>query len=119
MPSYGRRFHKPRLSHEVYPGSWTYLKGSSPFTTDAITYVINYLRHTLKIIIDDNPQVTIFTVGTQIVSGINIYVEFRIHSNPSLDVQALIHEPSLIAPSSNVKRNPIIEHIYATNNKIF
>ena|SRR5437016_2100672 len=116
MSDYGKPFDKPKISPNAYPGAWTYLKGTSSFVARSAEFTLNHMKNSLKYKLVPNMDITLFTAGAQIVSGVNIYLEFRIGIETPLDVQVMLHDPSFIAKEN---RKPSIEKIYVSSKPIW
>lgn len=119
---YGSQFDKPPINTHVYPGSWSPLHNNSSFIIESLEFLLDYIKNTLHYQLQDTVNINLFTSGAQIVSGINIYLEFRIIGSQTIDVQALINDPSVIKNKHDKiesDRKPNIDKIYITDKKIF
>lgn len=119
MPDYGVPFTKPPISPNVYPGSWSPLNDKSPLIVSAIEFTLEYLNKTLNYKMPDNLQVQLFTAGTQVVSGLNIYLELRIKGEETWDVQTILHDPAVIRIHNGAPSKAGIHKIYATTKRLF
>jgi hypothetical protein len=116
MADYGQPFTKPKIASNAIPGAWNYLKGTSSFVNRSAEFTLNHLRNKLHYKLPPNVDVTLFTAGTQIVSGINVYLEFRVNSDIPLDVQVMLHDPSFIAKTGH---EPSIDKLYVSSKPVW
>lgn len=116
MTEYGKPFPKPKIASSAIPGAWNYLKGTSSFVNKSTEFTLNHLKNKLHYKLPSDVPITLFTAGAQIVSGINVYLEFRINSNTPFDVQVMLHDPSFIAKSNH---EPSIDKLYVSSKPIW
>ncbi len=116
---YGVPFSKPPIRKTTIPGGWTILDSDSPILKNAIEYVLSYIKNTLHIILADKIKIKIFTCASQVVMGLNIYIEFRLYSeNITLDIQTVVCEHIIFDNDSKNLNESDIKNIYITT-KLF
>lgn len=116
MTDYGKPFPKPKIASTAIPGAWNYLKGTSSFVSKSTEFTLNHLRNKLHYKLPQNVGITLFTAGAQIVSGINVYLEFRTIGDEPLDIQVMLHDPSFIAKTGH---EPSIDKLYVSSKQIW
>lgn len=116
MVNFGNKFHAPAISNNSYPGSWTFLKGDSHFVASAAAMVLNHLSQNLNYSVPSPTSIIIHKAGSQIVSGIKVYLEMTIPES-KMDVQALIYHPSFILHEQSSEAK--VEKIFASSTPIF
>jgi len=95
MSNHGTKFNAPKFSTIAYPGGWSLLKGDSRFVAGATAMVLDHMAQDLHYSVPSPSSVTIYKAGSQIVSGIKIYLEMHI-TKLEMYVQALIYHPSFM-----------------------
>ena len=116
MLDHGIRFNSPKISSNTYPGGWTFLKGDSSFVASATSMVLDYIVQNLHYPVPSPSSVTIHKAGSQIVSGIKIYLEMSINQ-PNINVQALIYHPSFMLHEKSSEAK--VEKIFISSKDIF
>lgn len=112
---YGSPFNKPNIKSTTIPGGWTPLNNKSKFIISGVEYTLEYLVKTLNYQLPANVKLQLFTSAAQIVSGVNIYLEFRI--DDLLDVQVIVNES--VHFSHDNESHLSIDRVYVTNKKLF
>lgn len=113
---YGSPFTKPPIKEAVIPGGWVPLHNRSPFILSATEFALEYLVKNLNYTIPADIKLKLFTAGAQIVSGINIYLEFRIEGFVLFDVQILVNQPVKVNHESG-SPELTVDKIYVTNRR--
>jgi hypothetical protein len=116
MTEHGTKFRPPKISSNAYPGSWTFLKGDSRFVAAATAMVLDYIVQDLHCPVPSPSSITIHKAGSQIVSGIKVYLEMSI-LQPNMDIQALIYHPSFMLHEKSSEAK--VEKIFITSKTTF
>lgn len=116
MSNHGAKFKAPKISSNAYPGGWTFLKGDSHFVAAATAMVLDHMTQDLHYPVPSPSSITIHKAGSQIVSGIKVYLEMRLNQ-PSMDVQALIYHPSFMLHEQSSEAK--VEKIFISPRRIF
>lgn len=116
MPDNGTRFKAPKLSTNTYPGGWTFLKGDSRFVAGATAMVLDYMSQDLHYSVPSPSSVTIHRAGSQIVSGVKVYLEMHV-SQLEMYIQALIYHPSFMLHEKSSEAK--IEKIFISSKPLF
>lgn len=115
--SHGNKFKAPKFSTDAFPGGWTFLKGDSRFVAAATSMILDYMSQDLHYTVPSPSSITINKAGSQIVSGIKVYLEMCINNKTNMYVQALIFHPSFMLHEHSSEAK--IEKIFITPNPLF
>lgn len=116
MTDHGTKFRPPKISTNSYPGGWTFLKGDSHFVASAASMVLNHMSEDLHYPVQSPSSIIVHKAGSQIVSGIKVYLEMRINQ-PEMYVQALIYHPSFMLHEKSSEAK--VEKIYISSKRMF
>lgn len=111
MIEYGHRFDKPIIKGVAMPGSWIEIDGRSTFVTMGIEHTLNHIIKNYPDIFGDDLYVDLIFSASQIVFGVNIYLEFQVICfNKIYIINSLVHDPEPGVRSSDKKI--VVKNIY-------
>lgn len=90
MSAIGKDFRHPRVTEDAVPGGWHRLKGSSSLITHGVEVILKYINNRHEI--GDEINITVDEVATQVVSGLNLYLEITL-KEPSMKIYAIVYNP--------------------------
>lgn len=119
---FGKIFDRPPISQNAIPGAWVKLHPKSTFIIKGMQKTLIYIKENLYSDLLDDIYIDLFSTGVQVVSGVNIYIEFRIYNSFNerlFDGKVLLHEGLKIRNGYDSGEDTKIVNIYMTKNFLF